>query len=74
MTTARRVPAKWGPSKKQILEAYRDGLEVKEIREKFGISYYALYQLLNIEGIPLRSAVVRRPKTGRGLPSPGRTR
>lgn len=71
--TTRRVPPKWVPHMTDIVGDYRDGLAVKEIRKKFGISYYMLYELLNREGVRLRTAVPLHSKTGQELLSPGRT-
>lgn len=72
--TTRRIPPKWAPYKADIVIDYRDGLGVKEIRKKFGISYYMLYELLKREGVELRTALPLHSQTGQGLPSPGRTR
>ncbi|AEM80245.1 hypothetical protein Strvi_0467 [Streptomyces violaceusniger Tu 4113] len=73
MTAACRVPAKWKPKKRQILKAYGDGLKVAVIREKFGLSYYMLYRILEAEGVALRSDEMSRRRTG-ALPCPRRPR
>ncbi len=63
---ARRTP-KWTEHESEIIAAYRDGMRVTEIQQRFGIANTMLYDLLHRRDVTLRSGRQKPPWWRGGL-------